>query len=199
MHYWLIGCHTSWQLFGTSTVCSRIMQNGSVTFFSKEHMFWNFQNRNSIFRLWSCLWTWSVTNWTDTIQASRGEKKELKFSLIIVHCIKIYIRRINVVFCHRSVEQREQALNKFSILQGTLCDVISTPCTFYVNTNTIDSKFKCTCDSSESFENSVLWRFNHTCFGIEKWEIEHSFNDFIIALIEVLYILKGRRKNGHTV
>lgn len=87
----LIGCHTSWQLFGTtSTVGSRIMQNGSVTFFSKEHMFWNFQNRNSIFRLWSCLWTWSVTNWTDTIQASRGEKKELKFSLIIVLSGSLY-------------------------------------------------------------------------------------------------------------
>ena len=66
------------------------MQNGSVTFFFKEHMFWNFQNRNSIFRLWSCLWTWSVTYWTDTIQASRGEKKELKFSLIIVLSGSLY-------------------------------------------------------------------------------------------------------------
>ena len=162
-------------------------------------MFWNFQNRNSIFRLWSCLWTWSVTNWTDTIQASRGEKKELIFSLIIVLSGSLYQniyssnQRCFLSF-HASVGQTiKKALNKFSILQGTSCDVISTPWyTFYVNTNTIDSKFKCTCDSSESFENSVLWRFNNTCFGIEKWEIEHSFKDFIIVLI---YIKKGRRKN----
>ena len=86
----------------------------SVTFFFKEHMFWNFQNRNSIFRLWSCLWTWSVTYWTDTIQASRGEKKELKFSLIIVLSGSLYQniyssnQRCFLSIMHRSVEQESK-------------------------------------------------------------------------------------------
>ena len=139
-------------------------------------------------------------NWTDTIQASRGEKKELKFSLIIVLSgsldQNIYSSNQRCFLSQAMHRSNKRASPQTSILQGTSCDVISTPWyIFYDNTNTIDSKFKCTCDSSESFENSVLWRFNHTCFGIEKWEIEHSFNDFIIVLIEVLYILKGRRKN----